>query len=270
MTDVKAQRELGAELTRRGIRLLAEKIETREEYARARSMGYTLFQGYFFTRPVVVSGRDVRGTKSGYLNLMRELQKPEFDLREMESLILKDLSLTHKLLRYVNSALFSRRTRTASIRDAIIALGEDELRRWLLLMILSQLAVGQPPEAVTICLARARFCEAVAGKTGNAPRRPDYFLMGLFSLLDLMLGRPLGPLLEELKLPEDVTASLLGIEPNCHASRTFDLVRACEAAQWEPILDSAEKVALEPMAATELYAGAMAWSDRTLGEMVAA
>ncbi len=270
LTDRAVQRELGRDLSRRGIRMLAEKIETREEYAVARGMGYTLFQGYFFTRPVVVTGRDVTGTKSGYLNMMRALQKPELDLREMEALILKDLSLTHKLLRYVNSALFSRRTSTTNIRDAIVALGEDELRRWLLLMILAQLAVGQPPEAVTISLARARFCEAVAGKTGNGPRRPDYFLMGLFSLLDLMLGRPLDAALRELKLPEDVTASLLGAQPKTHASRTYALAQACEAAESKPIRDSAKLVALEPAAAAELYADAVAWSDRTMGEMIAA
>ncbi len=270
LTDRAVQRELGVNLSRRGIRMLAEKIETREEYALARAMGYTLFQGYFFTRPVVVTGRDVTGTKSGYLNMMRALQKPELDLREMEALILKDLSLTHKLLRYVNSALFSRRTSTTSIRDAIVALGEDELRRWLLLMILAQLAVGQPPEAVTICLARARFCEAVAGKTGNTGRRPDYFLRGLFSLLDLMLGRPLEAALGELKLPEDVTASLLGGQPKAHASRTYALAQACEAADSKPIRESADLVSLAPAAAAELYADAVAWSDRTMGEMMAA
>ena len=270
LTDRAVQRELGADLSRRGIKMLAEKIETRAEYAVARGMGYTLFQGYFFTRPVVVSGREVTGSKGGYLNMMRALQKPELDLREMEALIRKDLSLTHKLLRYVNSALFGRRTSTTSIRDAIVALGEDELRRWLLLMILAQLAVGQPQEAVTICLARARFCEAVAGKTGNAGRRPDYFLMGLFSLLDLMLGRPLEAALGELKLPEDVTASLLGAQPTAHASRTYGLARACEAAQWEPIRDSAGLAGMEPAAAAELYTDAVTWSDRTMGEMMAA
>ena len=270
LTGEKMRRSLAADLARRGVRAVAEKVETREEYESARGMGYTLFQGFFFTRPVVIAGRDIRESKSGCMNIIRELQFSELDFPRLENSIRQDLSVAHKLLRYVNSALYGRRVAITSIREAIVILGEDELRRWLSLIVLARMGVDQPPEAVTICLARARFCEAVAEKTGNAARQPDYFLMGLFSLLDLMLGRPLGAVLGELKLPEDVTASLLQMKPNAHTSRTYALARACEGAQWATIFELATQIALEPAATAGLYADAVAWSDRTLGQMLAA
>ncbi len=145
----------------RGVQMLAEKVETYEEFKWARRAGYDLFQGYFFARPEMVRSQDIPTMITACLRLLREVQQPELDFRRLEQLIREDVSLTYKLLRYANSALFKRGD-IRSIYAALVALGEDHIRRWVTLATLPKLATNKPGELLKLSLVRARFCERLS------------------------------------------------------------------------------------------------------------
>ncbi len=153
----------------RGLQLLAEKVETHEEFEWARQAGYDYFQGYFFARPVIVRGRQIPAAKLHCLRLLQEAQRPELDFERLEMLILEDVSLSYQLLRYVNSPLFALTSNIRSIRQALLYFGETELRKWIALATLSRTAEDKPSELIRHSLVRARFCESVARTGAQGP-----------------------------------------------------------------------------------------------------
>ncbi len=153
----------------RGLQLLAEKVETYEEFEWARQAGYDYFQGYFFARPVIVRGRKIPAAKVHCLRLLQEVQRPELDFERLEMLILEDVSLSYQLLRYVNSPLFALTSSIRSIRQALLFFGETELRKWIVLATLARTADDKPGELIRHSLVRARFCESVAQSGTQGP-----------------------------------------------------------------------------------------------------
>jgi EAL and modified HD-GYP domain-containing signal transduction protein len=224
----------------RGIAMLAEKVETYAEFEWARRAGYDLFQGYFFARPVLVHSQQIPTVKTSCLRLLREVHQPDLDFKRVEHLLREDVALTYKLLRYVNSAMFSRRTEIQSIRRALMVMGEDGIRRWVALATLPSLATDKPTELLTLSLVRARFCERLA-ELARAPRPSQAFLMGMFSLLDALIDQPLDEAIRSVDLGSEITEALLGIasEDNFFA-RLHQLIQCYEHADW----DAVEKLSL--------------------------
>jgi EAL and modified HD-GYP domain-containing signal transduction protein len=194
---------------KRGIRMLAEKVETREEFQQALEMGYDYYQGYFFARPLTLRSREIAGYKANYLNLLREIYKREIDRPRVAELIQREASLAYRLLRYINSAAFDRIGRVSSIRRALALLGDDGIRKWTWLAALPNLTVNKPSELMVNASIRARFRELIAPAAGLENRQADLFLMGMLSRLDAMLDRSLDELLPELRLPRDLEQALL-------------------------------------------------------------
>jgi EAL and modified HD-GYP domain-containing signal transduction protein len=255
-------REMAGEYGRRGIRMLAEKVETKEEFDQARSMGYGYFQGYFFARPQMISARDVPPTKLNSLRILRELHQPEIDFPGLEKLIRLEVSLAHKLLRYVNSAVFGWNGRIESLRHALVALGEDDIRKWVSLAAMPGLVSDKPVELVRTSLTRARLCELIAERAGLAYRSSDCFLMGLFSLLDAMIGRPLPELMGELGLARDVREALAENAGSANRlGNIYDLCLACEAADPDAVEKHRHGLALSLDSVAEMSVDAMAWSQ---------
>src|SRR5262249_54553742 len=155
---------------RRGITMLAEKVETQEEFSWAKNAGYDLFQGFFFARPQIMRGKQIPAAKITCLNVLREVQHHELDFRRLEQLISEDVSLSFKLLRYVNSALFAHSNHIHSIGHALTVLGETETRHWAALAALPQMAKDKPGELITHSLVRARFCERLAELARSADK----------------------------------------------------------------------------------------------------
>jgi EAL and modified HD-GYP domain-containing signal transduction protein len=246
-----------------GTRLLAEKVETQQDVSQAQQAGFDLFQGYFFTRPVILARKEVPAFKLNYLRLLAVIQAPELEFGEIECLIKQEASLCQRLLRYVNSAAFARRFPVTSIRDGLCLLGEDELRRWVSLAALPALASDRPAELVKSAVWRARFCELVAPSAGLAWRSAEIFLMGMFSLLDAMLGRPLEEILMELRLTDDLRDALLGKLPKQDKlACIFELALACEQADWKTVSAVAQQLELPPEAVTGSYLEAVSWSGQ--------
>jgi EAL and modified HD-GYP domain-containing signal transduction protein len=194
----------------RGIKLLAEKVETKEEFDQAAEMGYTYFQGYFFSKPVIISGKDIPGFKLTYLQMLQEINSPEMDFRKIEDLIKREVSVSYKLLRYINSAFFGLRRKVESIRQALALLGERNIKKWISLIALSSMGEDKPMELAASSLIRAQFCESLAPKMGMRDREHDLFLMGLFSMIDAIIDRPMAEILDELSISEDIKVALSG------------------------------------------------------------
>ncbi|MEW6387567.1 MAG: HDOD domain-containing protein [Thermodesulfobacteriota bacterium] len=246
----------------RGLKLIAEKTETREEFQEALDSGFTFFQGFFFSKPVIISSRDIPGFKLTYLRVLKELARPELDFRVLEKIIARDPSLSYKMLKYINSAFFGLRYEITSIIDALRLLGEREIRRWASLAVLTHLGQDQPQELLRFSLLRARFCESLAPKVGLASQKSELFLMGMFSLMDVFIGRPLDEILDDIPLTEKVKAALLG---HSNDYRTlFDLVVNYETAAWEQVSNLAEQLSLEMQELPVLYAESINWVDRPL------
>ena len=248
----------------RGIALLAEKVETYEEFEWTRTAGYDYFQGYFFARPSVIQSQHVPATKLNCLRVLSELQKPDLDFKRLEALIRGDVGLTYKLLRYVNSALFGRRGEIESIERALIIVGSDDIRRWVALATLPMLATDKPGELITLSIVRARFCERLIQLAGIMQQN-EAFLMGMFSLLDALIDQPLDEALLSLSLGPDITQALLGTAPvDDVLAKIFRLTHRYEQGDWDEVEKLAQKCGFPGSLAGNAYVEAALWAERML------
>ena len=248
----------------RGITMLAEKVETYAEFDWARRAGYDLFQGYFFARPVIVRGQQIPAVKMSCLRLLREMHAPEIDFDRVEELLREDVALTYKLLRYVNSAMFARRTEIQSIGRALMVLGEDGIRRWVALATLPTLATDKPTELLTMSLLRARFCEKLAEQTKDG-RPGKAFLMGMFSLLDALIDQPLDEALRNVDLGREVTEALLGVgESDNSLAPLHELILNYEQGNWDAVEQIARQCSIPLPATGDAYLDSAEWAEEII------
>lgn len=261
-TADEAGRAAAAELGHRhGAQLLAEKVETREEFAEAQRLGYVLYQGYFFCRPEMTSARQLPAFKLNYVRLFQVANDPHLDLGEVEQLIKRELSLSVKLLRYLNSAAFGLRGRVSSLRHAVVLLGEVRFRRWVSLLAVAGLGDGGPEELVTTSLVRARFGEELARAAGLDALADDTFLCGLLSCVDALLGRPLRESLDSLAIDGAVSEALL--EGRGPIAELHALVLAYERADWAAVGPLARRLSLSEFVLSATYKNSLAWAHHT-------
>jgi c-di-GMP-related signal transduction protein len=255
-----------------GIHMLAEKVESQAEYEEARAMGYSYFQGYFFARPQVISAAEVPATKVNQLRVLRELQHADLDFGRLEELVRRDLSLAPKVLRYVYSAAFALAERTSSIMQALVILGEQNSRKLIALAIMAGMVSSHPPELMWTSLTRARLCEGIARRSGLVGRESDCFLMGLFSLLDAMIGRPLADLFQELGMPAEAIGAVTGasLPHPSFGTNTFGglfaLCLACESGDMSRIQAHSRELGLPLDAVSALSVDAITWSEALCAE----
>ena len=191
------------------LKFLAEKIETYQEFEHARDLGCHYFQGYFFARPQSLRLREVSSLKVTQLRLLAEINRPELSAANLERIISADVAIAYKLLRFINSVYFSLVRKVESIRRAIIYLGETEVRRFVMLVIVSNLAADKPEELLRLSVVRARFCELLATRGTYAAHSAELFLVGLFSLLDVLINLLMQEIVRELPMHDSVVGALL-------------------------------------------------------------
>ncbi|GAB4372327.1 MAG: HDOD domain-containing protein [Calditrichia bacterium] len=239
------------------IKFLAEKVETREALERAIQFGYHYFQGYFFSKPVIVSGRDIPGFKLIYLQLLQELHKQDFNYSKLESLIKKDVSLSYKLLKLINSSFFGLQRDIQSIRQALVLLGEREIRKWVTVIALSGMAQDKPEELIVTSLLHARFAESLAPLINMQTQSSELFLLGLFSLIDAFVDRPKSEILKGLPISDNVKSALLG-EENPYR-QVYDLIVAYERGNWVETAKFASQLNMDAQSISRLYLDSTKW-----------
>lgn len=246
----------------KGVRMLAEKVETHEDFSEALQAGYTYFQGFFFCKPEIISGREIPSHKLTYLRLMQELNREDLNFNRIEAILKGDASLAFKFLRYINSAAIGLRYPITSLRQAMVLLGEQNLRRWAMLALATSMLEDKPRELLTTGVVRGRFCELVCQRLGLNVVGVEAFLIGLLSVLDALLDRPLPELLEELPVAAEIKGALLG-RPTI-LGMAYKLTLSYEQAKWEEVSNLTEKLGLQEEELPLLYGQAVSWTDQLL------
>jgi EAL and modified HD-GYP domain-containing signal transduction protein len=267
LTDRAKQRALMSRYAGKNIRMLAEKVETQEEFAAGMYMGYSLFQGYFFCRPEMMQHRNIPSSKLSYLELLRAATAPEFDVKELALKIKHEPSLTFRLLRYLNSAAFGLRTEVHSVAHALSLLGERELRKWIAVVSVGVLADGKPDELMVVPLVRGRFCEMLAPLAGMPGHASDLFLMGLLSVMDAILDKPLDSILAELPVRREIKEALQAQKGLYW--QLLEIAIAHERADWEKVGVLVSETGMNEEEASSLYVSAVDWSTDLRREIAA-
>jgi EAL and modified HD-GYP domain-containing signal transduction protein len=240
------------------VQLIAEKVETREQVEMAKEKGFSYFQGYFFCRPQNVSGKQLPVTRLSTIRLLTQLNKPDIKIEELERTISQDVALSYKLLRYINSAMCSLDRHVESIRHATVLVGLERMRTWANLIVFSRFE-DTPHEVLVTGALRARMCELIATSL-RLPYPERYFLVGLFSVLDAILGRPMAEVVPALALTDELNGALLHHQGEL--GNVLHCVQAYERREWS---DVKAGVALDSELIEKAYLESLVWSAGVLG-----
>jgi EAL and modified HD-GYP domain-containing signal transduction protein len=254
-------RPLLDDMRRRGLALLAEKIETREEQRRAAAAGYVYFQGYYFCRPQMIETRDLPPSKLAYLRFLAEVNREDASFERLEDVFRADVGLTVRLLRYLNSAAFGWRHEVPTLRHALALMGLSPLRKWATMMGLLALNDGGPPELAVTALTRGRFAEQLGPPAGLRDQGIELFLAGMLSLVDAMVGRPAAEILPQLALPGDVSRAVLAGE--APLGSVLHVVEAYERGDWSEVETTSAANHLDERTLSDAYVSSLQWAEAT-------
>jgi c-di-GMP-related signal transduction protein len=248
------------------IKLLAEKVETNEEFAQALDLGFDYFQGYFFSRPELIQSKALSPAQMTLAELLYETAKPEIDLHAITSVFERDVHLSYKLLRYTNSAVFKRRTEISTIKQALVVLGQTELKRFLSMLFTAQVSSGKPAELMRMAMTRARFAEDLARLAGFA-EVSKAFLTGMMSLMDAILDEPISSVMTKLPLSKDIKDAL--VEGSGPMAQFLQLIKLYEHAAWTDANALISLLKLDSKSVPDAYHTAIQWANeqmKALGE----
>ena len=247
------------------VQALAERVETVAAFDEAAACGYTFFQGYFFSKPIIRSGSRLAACKLNHLRMLDQINRPELSYDELEAIIKHDVALVYSLLKFINSAWFGLRYPITSIKHALILLGPKEVGKWYALVALRLMASDKPHELLLRCMTRAKMAEALAPACGLKGEAPQLFLVGLFSVIDALLDAPMADVLAHLPLDDRIKAALLG-EP-CPYRSVHDTLLAYEQGDWATFSACARALNLDESLVADAYTQSLRWSHEafTLG-----
>ncbi|RLT95000.1 MAG: HDOD domain-containing protein [Ketobacter sp.] len=241
-------------------KLLAEKVETHEEYELYRALGFDFFQGYFISKPHVMTGQSVPASHHVLQSLLAEVSKDDFDVDRVARIIAQDPRLSYKLMRVVNSASFGLSRTVKSIEDTIVLLGAYELKRWAGMLAFS-VVDSKPNELLVTAIVRAKMCELLARHLKRS-QTGSYFTAGLLSLLDALLDRPLEEILQRMPLSAELELALLT------GSGDIGQLLGCVSAYEVGQLEALKSVGVDLSVMWELYLEALKWADVARHSMI--
>ncbi len=247
------------QLKGKDLRLLAEKIETLEEFNLALDMGFELFQGYFFCKPEIMKGKKIPSSQIAQLQIMAEINKPDYDFSELGTLISRDVGISYKLLHYINSPFFAKPSKISVIKQALVYMGGAELRRFMSLMTMTKLAEGKPHELISLSCIRGKFCELLGKESKYQLKVAELFTVGMFSLIDAIVDQPMAKVMEKLPLSEDLVTAL--VDKKGLLAGFLMLVIAYEQGRWQSTTKIARRLGIDETAIPGLYREACQWSN---------
>lgn len=244
---------------------LAEKVESEEDYKQARKYGYSLFQGYYFNKPTVISMEDIPAVKINCLNVLRTINNEDLGLDELKKYIIRDVSISYKILRIVNSAYFGLSRKIDSVDEAINFVGENRLKIIVNIFLMQNICKENSHdwEILKKSLIRARFCEKIALKTSVKQRNVDAYIMGMFSIIDSILNRPLDEILSSISIKSDIRDALLKNVDN-EFYYIYDLVLAYEIGNWKQVILNANKFNISKEYILESYIDSLAYTSNII------
>jgi c-di-GMP-related signal transduction protein len=242
-------------------RLLAEKVETREEFLAAKRAGFVYFQGYFFRRPEVLTAHEIPANRLNYLRMLKEVSQPDLDVRTLENLVKSEASLCYRLLRYLNSAVFGFASEIHSVRHALSIMGEREVRRWIRLVATLGAGQGNTTDLILSALVRARFCELLSSKVSHGDA--DLFLLGMLSLMDSILEIPMQQVVDNIPIDQESKFVLLGKAGRLRP--VYQLMLAQESGEWQAVHDLSSQLHLNESDVAQAYWQALQWAREVSG-----
>ena len=240
--------------------VIAEKVESAQEFELLAKLGVKYFQGFYFERPTTVTAKLANPAYATVIRLLNEVRKDEADPAVIEELLKRDPTLAFKLLRYINSAGFGLGCEVTSFRHAVMILGLKKLFRWAALLLTSIKSSSAPPVVASFAVTRARFMELLAAECLPQEDCDNAFLAGVFSMLDVMLGVPMAQALENLVLPSDINDALL--ERSGLLAPFLQLVEACEVADGAEIAEIARSLQLSNEQINRAHIEALNWAEQ--------
>ena len=241
--------------------LLAEKVETEEEYQKAKRMGFQLFQGYFFSRPKIVSDtlRTKKTPKAVYIQLLKELKKKDFSYDSISRYVESDVNLSYRLLCIISH---KKEDQYDSIRNALVHMGRNEIERWISGVMLQNVAADKPDELFKLSLLRSKFGEYIAAHSSLKDRKDEAAMMFLFSLLDVILDSSMEDALKNLAISKDITDALINgtgvFAPLCM------LMKSYENGDWNEVIRCARAINVGPESLAIGYIAAIGWSSQIM------
>ena len=239
-------------------RIVAEKVETAEQFEHMRALGVHYFQGYWFAKPDLVRAQTIRPSQANVLQLINLVRK-QASSGEIEDLLKKDPTLSFNLLRFINSSGFGLSCEITSFRHAVMILGLKKLFRWAALLMTTSRTGGSPPAVGQTAVVRGRLMELLAAELLPAEDADNAFVVGVFSLLDVMLGVPLAKAIESVALPQPVIDALL------HGTGVFapflELTKACESGDDAAFARSANALHLTNHQVNWAHLQALTWAE---------
>ncbi|NOH46256.1 HDOD domain-containing protein [Vibrio cyclitrophicus] len=212
---------------------LAERVETEQEFKQAKEAGFKLFQGYFFSKPQIIKTKYISPEQVIAMELFQEVCKPDVDFQRVESIVAKDVALSYKLLRFVNTMSPRLEVTISSFRQALVYLGQEKLKMFVSLAVASYVSDKKPKELYGLSLQRAQFCQRMSRYQAFAGHTEQAFMIGLFSLLDALLDLSLENLVEQLPLCKSIKVALLRREGPY--GTLLALEESFEHADWQQI-----------------------------------
>jgi c-di-GMP-related signal transduction protein len=259
LTPREERADLVSRLTPYKVKLLAEKIETHEEFRQALDMGFDYFQGYFFSKPEILKGKSPSPAKLTLLQIMAAANREDCSFSEIEKTIQRDVAMSYKLMRYINSAYFSRAQEISSMKQAIVLLGEKEMRRFVSLMALANLAEDKPDELIRASIVRAKLCELLGKGNDAQVDEAELFTLGLFSLIDAILDERIEGIMEKLPLSDDIKSAL--VKGDGKLAAYLRIASSYETGDWQGFREAVAKTGVEDGKIPESYMDAVAWAE---------
>ena len=253
-------------LKKSGIKLLAEKIEDQKAYQLTKSLGYEYFQGYFFSKPEIIPGRKISANQISKMRLLQALTREDVETKELAKIIEGDLSLSYRILRFMNSAAFGLAKKLTSVEQAVSLLGRRPLKQWIMVVSLSDLAPTPRAEELSFqSIQRGRFLETLVGAMPKPMMPKDTaFLLGLFSKLDALLNQPMQQILGDLPLEDDIKSALVGQQNP--ARKLLNFLESVEVGAWDATTEALAAYGVNQADAAVLYAKSTSWTQKILGQ----
>ncbi|MCC5826492.1 HDOD domain-containing protein [Alkalimonas sp.] len=245
------------------IKLLAEKVETNQQFETAMELGFDYFQGFFFSKPEMMQTKSLSPAQMTLAELLYETSKSEMDLTTITAVFQRDISLSYKLLRYSNSAIFKRRTEIATIKQALVVLGQAELKRFLSLLFTAQISSDKPAELMRLSMTRAKFAEGLAELHGSDSSKA--YLTGMMSLMDALLDEPIESVMQKLPLAKDIKEAL--VEGSGVLADYLKLMQWYEHADWQQASALIEQLRLPANRVPDAYHEAINWANEQMKVM---
>lgn len=242
-------------------KFIAEKVESHELYQFCYDLEFDYFQGYYFCYPEVLKQKSLPTNKLVVLNLIQQLHDPDISSEQLEKILIQDITLSYKLLRYINSAAFGLRHEIDSIKDAIILLGLSNLKNWISLIMMSRILDSKPAELISTGMIRGKMCELLAEKF-HPEIKHQMFIIGLFSVLDALMDQPMIELLDTVILSSEIKLALL--DKTGLQGEIYERVLQYEKSNWDQ-LDSSD---INADAFIESYLSAVHWTDESIKSLV--